>query len=205
LQANKAKSYQVESLRSIEEYKSLREEILTRGRGVAQVIITSLIILVPFISTIIVYVTQHSIEMKKNPNILYPYIFLCPLLIVIPCTFFLISLRKDIYRYGTYIQVFYEEGSDGPKWETMLHKFRQIHQEESFDPTFWLYWALFFICGGFFGYILIVLSFSLLHLIVPFVAAMLLLKSHYTYRQIPTKIRKKLYNNWLEIKRTLGN
>ncbi|MDP2754898.1 MAG: hypothetical protein Q8P40_10995 [Nitrospirota bacterium] len=186
--------------RELEEYKALRNEILVRGRGIGHLLIASLVILVPFISTIILYVMQNSEKMKGDPSLLYSYIFLFPLLIIIPCAFFIVALRKDIYRYGTYIEIFFEEGSDGPKWETALSKLRQIRCEESLDPTFWLYWALFFICSGFFGYTLFLLKLQKLHLLVPLIVALFLVKAHLTYKKTPTKIRKNLYNNWLSVR-----
>jgi len=189
--------------RQIEEYTALRQEILARGRGVSQVILGSLVIVVPFISSIIIYFLKNANDIKTNPSILYPYIFLFPLLIILPCSFFIVALRKDIFRYSTYIEVFFEEQDKGPKWETALSKYRQVSCKESLDPTFWLYWALFCICAGGFYYSLNLLGKSNIHLISLILLAILLLRAQLLYINIPKKSRIKFYHNWLDVRKHL--
>jgi len=187
---------------TLEEYKALRQEIQSRAHLIIQIFTVNLIILVPFISGIAFYVLRNLTDIKDQPNLLYPYICLSPILILLPCTYLITSLRKDFFRCGTYTQVFLEDESE-LKWETALDKFREAYSEESFDPMFGAYWALFSICTILFGYTLYSLSLSLWHLFLTLLAALILVKSHWTYRQIPINTRKEFYNQWKDIKKTM--
>ena len=187
-----------------EEYRSLTEEIKLRDRGMLQIFTISLMVLVPFISGIIIYSMQHWADIKAHPTVFAPYMFLSPLLILIPCTYLLTSLRRNVFRCGTYIQVFLENDA-GLRWETALDRFREIHKEESLDPTFVVYWAIFAICSGLFSYALYFLSMSLWHLVAPLLLALLLLKSHLAYRRVPTKTRNEFYEQWLKIKQAMDD
>ena len=91
---------------NLEEYKALRQEIESRAHLIVQVFATSLVVLVPFISGIAVYELRNQADIKAEPSLLYPYLFLFPLLILVPCIYLLTSLRKDFFRCGTYIEVF---------------------------------------------------------------------------------------------------
>lgn len=58
-------------------------------------------------------------------------IFLAPLIIIIPSLFFLASQLESTIRIATYIQVFFEEGSDELNWETKLFQLK----EKGFIPS----------------------------------------------------------------------
>jgi len=186
----------------LEEYKALRREIDSRAHLIVQIFAISLAILVPFISGITVYELQSQTAINAGPSLLSPYMFLFPLFILIPCLYLLTSLRKDFFRCGTYIEVFLEDGLE-LKWETALHKFREIQAEESLGPVLGVYWALFAVCAGLFGYWLYFLSLPLWHLFTVLVATLFLLRAHLAYRAVPTKTRKQFYEHWCDIKQKM--
>ncbi len=190
------------STAELEEYKVLREEVQSRVHGFIQVFTISLLILVPFISGIIIYWLQSRADMKADPSLFYAYILLTPLLILIPFAYFLTSLRKDIFRCGTYIQVFLEGNGDF-RWESALSEFRKIYGRETIEPAFLIYWGLFLICSGLFGYSLYFLSQSSWNLFVILFAAILLLIAYLDFRRVRTKTREAFCNQWRNIKEAM--
>lgn len=187
---------------NLEEYKTLREELQVRVRGFIYVFAISLVVLVPFISGIIIYWMESMAVMKADPSLLYAYILLSPLFILIPCAYLLVSLRKDIFRCGTYIQVFLESDSEF-RWESALSEFRQTYSEETLEPAFWVYWAFLAICSGLFGYTLYLLSQSFWHLVVALLLTLFLAKAHFDYKRVLTKTSEAFRNRWGEIKEAM--
>ena len=193
---------------SLEEYKALRQEIDSRAHLIIQIFTVSLSISVPLISGITFYVLKNFANIINQQNIIYPYIFLSPIIIFLPCYFLITSLRKDFFRCGTYIQVFLENENKF-YWETALDKFRESYNEESLDPISGAYGVLVIICVSLFWHFLYVASSLecqlLLALVITLVIFLLFIRVYMLYRKIPTKTRKDYYNKWQTIKEAMEN
>lgn len=70
------------------------------------------------------------------------YLFLTPVVILIPGLAILRSHRKGIYRMGTYIEVFLEAPPSGAQWHHALAEFRKADKDESLDYVPLTIWML---------------------------------------------------------------
>ena len=188
---------------SLEEYKALRQEIDTTAHLIIQIFTISLSISVPLISGITFYVLNNFNNINNHQNFIYPYIFLSPIIIFLPCYFLITSQRKNFFICGTYIQVFFEKENE-LCWETALDKFRESYKEESLDPISGAYGVLIIICVSLFWYFLYIVSSLecqlLLALVITLVIILLFIRVDILYRKIPTKIRKEYFYKWQIIK-----
>ncbi len=178
-----------------EEYKSLRSSIDDATRMQIQIFTFSVITSTTLLGVIL-----------KFGNPIYTsrtvYVFLIPPLIIIPCSLLIKNLRSEIYRAGTYIQVFIE--NDSPfLYEGALSIIRdRFKSKESFDPIFSVYWILLLICA-----VLFVSSEldSKIPLDLPqslpwLVASFFLAKANGQYREIPSTSRLLMLDQWRSIK-----
>jgi hypothetical protein len=95
----------------LEEYKTLREEILYRGRRKINIVIYTVLAT----GALLGYAIQ-------NPS---PYVFLIPLAILIPFSYNIKGLANGNLKIATYISVVIESKSDRLNWETFNKKYRK--------------------------------------------------------------------------------
>ena len=100
-----------------EEYKHLYSEISRNSQIFQNVFLSNISITAAMIG--------YGLSNKEGS------IFLAPLIIIIPSLFFLASQLESTIRIATYIQVFFEEGSDELNWETKLFQLK----EKGFIPS----------------------------------------------------------------------
>ena len=180
------------------EHRVLMSHIESQFRLIIQVFIASLIVSLGLLG----YALQIAVS--------DPYVFLSPILIFMPCSYLLISLREEIFRWGTYIIVFIEDGKD-LRYETALAKFREKYRlPESLTPIYWSYWLLLTISVFLFalhswragppclqywiGWGLVILA-----------TGLILYLLHRRYSQIPEKKTKEFRDMWESIKKDLNN
>jgi hypothetical protein len=94
-----------------EEYKSLRDEILTHFQISNNF----------YLSSIIATGAIYGFAFNKDISFA-PYIFLIPLLILIPSMFNIAFRSESAIRIGTYIQIFYNEKEKIEGWESRFYK-----------------------------------------------------------------------------------
>ena len=178
-----------------EEYISLRSSIDDASRMQIQVFTFSVITS----TTILGVILQFGNQIYTSSTI---YVFLMPPLIIIPCSFLIKNLRAEIYRAGTYIQVFVED--DSPfMYEGALSIIRdRFKSKESFGPIFTAYWILLLICAVLFISSAIDSKIPLgLPQSLPWLAASFFLaKANGQYREIPSKNRQMMLDQWRSIK-----
>jgi len=92
----------------MEEYKTLREEILEMDKRKNNLIVYAVV------ATATIF--GFSVEYPS------PFIVLLPLLIVIPLGYQVLELQRCILFVGTYISVEIESKVDGLQWETFVKK-----------------------------------------------------------------------------------
>ena len=97
----------------IEEYKNLYNELHSSSDKVSFAI--------NLMYSISVGVITYGLSQGDSVNNL---IFLAPLILIIPLTFFIYSQLNAIARIGSYIKVFHEGKENGLLWETRVSKFK---------------------------------------------------------------------------------
>ena len=178
-----------------EEYKSLRSSIDDASRIQIQV----------FTFSVITSITLLGVILKFGSNIYTSrtvYVFLMPPLIIIPCSFLIKNLRAEIYRAGTYIQVFIE--NDSPfLYEGALSILRdRFKSKEAFGPIFSAYWIILAICAVLFISSELDSKIPLdLPQALPWLAASFFLyRANCQYSEIPSTNRLMLLDQWRSIR-----
>lgn len=122
----------------LEEYKYIQQEIVTHQRLVFQVFVISVI---ASLSIFGYYLGNYvSVENTENLTNLIP---IFPLAVIIPSALIITRIREDIFRWGAYIQVFFE--NEEPAYETRLSIIRDNRSnsfKESYTPIFCIWWIL---------------------------------------------------------------
>jgi len=176
------------------EYNALRSQIEGQFKLIVQVFTASVIGAVALFG----YVFQSSVSSSISNAV--PFLLLTPLAILIPCAYFLSSLRREIFEWAAYIQVFLEDGQDN-KYETMRAKFRERNKpKESLSPIAWTYWALFVMCVCAFGWGLCIASLSFFWIAIALIPFCLLIMWHIGYVRIPFKDSNEALSRWRKIK-----
>jgi hypothetical protein len=178
------------------EYNALRSQIEGQFRLIVQVFTVSVIASVALFG----YVFQSLVRSSSFSNEAV-FLLLTPLAIFVPCAYFLSSLRREIFEWGAYIQVFLEGEKDN-KYETMRAKFRERYKpKESLSPIAWTYWALFAMCAGAFIWrVLSVASVSRPWIAIILIPLGFLIKWYTEYVRIPFKDSSEALNRWRKIK-----
>lgn len=178
-----------------EEYKSLRSAIDDASRMQIQVFTFSVITSTTLLGVILKFGSQVYTSRTV-------YVFLMPTLIIIPCSFLIKNLRAEIYRTGTYIQVFIE--NDSPfLYEGALSIIRnKFKSKEAFGPIFSAYWILLLICAMLFVSSVIdsKIQLDLLQLLPWLLASLFLATANGQYKEIPSKKRLMMLEQWRSIK-----
>lgn len=177
---------------SVEEYKSLREEIIHSYT----IVDSSRNILYVTVAYILTFATN-----KDNP-----LLYLLPFAVIIPVYLVAINYTFDMYRIGTYIMIFAESGTDDYKWET--RQFNLNRQPKRSMPrqakTFHIpYVLLGFACSALFfssvDYNNLSAS-SFFQVVVGIVLLMLLLSIYIYYRDM-ISVQNKYIEGWKEVLR----
>jgi hypothetical protein len=186
----------------LEEYRALREEMRQRQAAMTQLFLASLVAAVALISGITAfYFNVYTKNPGKIPDHL-ALILLAPILIIIPILYIIRSHRRDIRRFASYIQVFFEETGCGLKWETAHDKWTDTRKEEGHDAVPWTFWVLGFVC---FGLYWIGLDFSkvsnkCLYVIIPLLVFFIfMLHAHVTYAKSKDKYHRECLKLWRTI------
>jgi len=181
---------------SAEEYKALRRQIEAHFRLIVQVFTASIISTVALFG----YFFQLLARSDGSVSHLMPFLLLAPLAISIPCAYFIGSLRREIFKFGTYVQIYLEDRK-GWRYETELCKYREHHkEEESLYTITFTYWALFLMCAISFWWGLNVTSVPLWWLFLLGIPGFLMIRWHRQYKAIPTRDRKIIEERWRAIK-----
>jgi hypothetical protein len=178
------------------EYEGIRRQVEGQFSLIVQVFVASVIASVALFG----YGFQTLARKEDSVSGLAPFLVLAPLAITIPCAYFIASLRREIFKWGTYIQTFLEDGRN-LRYETELARYREKYKEtESLSPIALTYWGLFLIFASSFGWGLHTSSSSLWWLFVLVLPVCLLLHWNCRYNAIPTKDRGKMEERWRTIK-----
>jgi len=102
----------------IEEYKSLRDSIHLHMK------------LIPQILALTVTATGMLIGYGISSTSKNALVFLTPILIIIPCSYFIYSQMDELIRKGAYLMAQFEQGS-GWGWETVLFEYRKQREQKS--------------------------------------------------------------------------
>ena len=178
---------------TIKEYDHLRDLIEARESAIRVLFSTSVSVSIPLLSAIIGFV------FTRDMQFVFSYLFLCPVLISIPFFQLLSSHRRDLFRAGNYIRVFFDEDRGGHGWDTSLNKYRKIEHGESLNTIHYLYWALHVICSFLFLYTLLVQGSSVLpHLIPLLIVTLFLTRANRTYRSAWNQ-RSRMLDVWRQV------
>lgn len=185
---------------STEEYTWLRQHIYGQFRLVAQVFTASIIAVGALLGYIISNLYGANLAASSSGLSITPFLSLAPLAIAIPCAYFVGALRKEIFKWGMYIEV-YLEGKNNWRYETELAKYRIMFPErESFNPIAITYWVFAVVCGLLFWWSLTQANMSyfwLLFLTIPFIV---LGVWYIDYKDIPYRYSEQYRKNWIEVK-----
>ena len=198
--------------KSREEYNKLARHIEGQFRLIVQVFTVSIVAAVALLGYVLKVLTAGGVY--SDLMVLLP---LAPLAITTPCAYLIRELRKEIFKWGAYVQVYLEDGGDW-RYETELTKYMRIHshvEKESFNLIGIAYWVLFGVCGGvsvgwgvwgmyegsmMLGAVIVLAS------AVSIVFGLLWLYRTWwaDYKDIPVQYREKYVRRWTEVKQ-MGN
>lgn len=129
----------------IEEYKQVRAELMERERFIGQLAIVAFVSSATLISGLLGAFSGKNLTPSQLGGFI-PYLMLAPLLVTIPIYFIVGSHRKDLFRAGAYLQVFYEEDGAGIGWQTRIQQFRAKKKGDSLDTLPLFFWSVAIIC-----------------------------------------------------------
>lgn len=181
------------------DYTWLRKHIYGQFRLIAQVFTASVIAVGALLGYIINSVFTSDIVLCSEFSIT-PFIFLAPLAVAIPCAYFIGELRKEIFKWGTYVEVYLED-REKLNYETELGKYRVMFPEsESLNPIAITYWVFAILCGLLFWHSLYLAGMCYLWLLILFVPFVFLGVWFKGYKDIPYKYSKRYRENWTRVK-----
>jgi len=190
----------------LEEYKQIRDDITDLERAMTQLFAVAVATSVTILSAVGAFFFKIEPEVLEKLSAAYAYPFLGPEAILIPILFLLVSHRRDIHRFGTYLLVFYEEHDFGPMWEIKVTRFREKKKGESLDVLPVTFWGIYVISViGFIYALSKVTDINCQTALFPgsliIVTLVLMAYGHYKFRHASTTIRDDYYKIWKEIDR----
>ena len=195
--------------KDVEEYRAIRQHIHGQFTLIFQVFTVSIVTTIALLGYALNNTLGVFAKAEHISNLgLYLFFPLIPLAIIIPFAFLIKSLRKEIFKWGAYVEVYLEDGKNW-KYETELNKYMEKHRErESFNPIALSYFVLGGLCFGLSLSLYLYkfpLSFpSLFYLIAIFVFAIVmgwLYKKWWDdYKDIPIQARQEYILRWKETK-----
>lgn len=169
-------------------------------RLIVQVFTASLVVSAPLLGYGLRVLSETDSAANTVSHFL-PFLVLTPLAILIPSAYLIAFLRKEIFKWGSYIRVYLEDGKE-LKYETELAKYRdKFPESESFNAIAFTYLAFAVICAVAFGYGLHASSMSSLWLFVLVVPLCFVLHWYPSYRSIPSQCSREYDSRWASVKR----
>lgn len=139
---------------SREEFVQLHEHIRQSDTVMVQILTVVIVASTTLLSAISAFYFEHYINTDRSINVAISYLFLAPLLIVIPGLAMIRASRRGIYRMGTFIKVFYENSDSGAMWHRCLDHFRRVNKDETMDYVPYAFWMITLLCIGLFWFAL---------------------------------------------------
>jgi len=184
------------------EYRALREEILHNDRLIIEVFTFSII----SSGALIGYSTSLFSSTDSSSFQYAPFIALIPLIIIIPCTYLLTSLRLQIIRLGSYIRAYIETKLDDLNYEGAVAKLAKSEKGSalmklSMTPISLTYIAIFLLCWIIFFAIYpinfgeILEAYMLIPIVILIISAIFFFHSQYSFFEIGNK-KETFYNQW---------
>lgn len=190
----------------LEEYKQLRSELSDREAAIRRYFLFCIV------STGSIMASAATLFFSKNPSSTlssnisswFPYVFISPIVIILPLSFLMVANRKDIFFIGTYLKVFYDQRNLGTKWETSIEKFyaneERKHSLDGIPRTIFMLVSLSYIAfvmaeRGLKGHFEI----SAWHIIIVLIPYLLIVVFWLKFNEIPNRLRTKYLNRWNQI------
>lgn len=194
--------------KSSEEYNKLARQVEGQFRLIVQVFTVSIVAAVALLGYVLKLLAAGEVD--SDFTVFLP---LAPLAITTPCAYLIRELRKEIFKWGAYVQVYLEDGEDW-RYETELTKYMRRHsdvEKESFNPIGIAYWVLFGVCGGVsigwgiwrvYEASMMLRAVILLLAVVAIVVGVLWLYKRWwvDYKDIPMQYREEYVRRWTEVK-----
>jgi hypothetical protein len=178
----------------IEEYKSLRQQIDNQSKLMIQVFSFSIISSFAFLG----YFLQLLNGTRFSFLILH--LLFAPSFIIVPCAYLIKDMRDEIYKWGTYIQVFIEN-ENSSLYEGALGRIRERYRtSESFNTMFLTFWSFTLACVCLYAFL--AKKYFLLELWQPLpwlCVIWLLHRAENEFKVIPSKKRKIYLEEWRSI------
>lgn len=169
----------------IEEYKQLHEHIRVHEKEMGNLTIAMVTVSVALLSAVGIFYFRISSQSSGGLNIALSYLFLSPVLIVIPLLSAIRGHRDSLYKMGLYIKVFYEIEFGGIGWHVRLEKYQARQKGESQDSAPYFAWVVFFISYFFYLYSLTQAQIiSCFHYFSPLIFIPALVLQHYKHNDI---------------------
>jgi len=185
-----------------EEYRELRAAILQRDTSMTQIFLVGLVANVTLIIGISAFYFNIYTKSPSDITAKLSYVFLGPVAIIIPTLAILISHRRDIRLFGSYIFVFYEDLGYGPTWETSHDRKTDLDTEEAHDFVPMTLWALHSICLALFWYSLSLCPDNTLyyHIASPLPLIVIMAMTHYRYMNSKQQFYRQKVAMWRKIR-----
>ena len=195
--------------KDVEEYRAIRQHIHGQFTLIFQVFTVSIVAAIALLGYALNNILG-AFAKAQDVSSLGVYLFfpLIPLAVIVPFAFLIKSLRKEIFKWRAYVEVYLEDGKDW-KYETELDKYMTKYRErESFNPIAISYFVLSGLCFAFSVGLYLYkfqLSFpNLFYLMAILVFAVIIGWLHKKwwddYKDIPIEARKGYILRWKETK-----
>ena len=186
----------------IEEYKQVRAELMERERVIGQLAIVSFISSATLISGLLGAFFGKTLTSAQLGGLM-PYLMLAPLIVVIPIFFIIGSHRRDLFRAGAYLQVFYEEDGAGIGWQTRIQQFRSKKKGDSLDTLPLFFWFVAGVCAVSFFSLRggdNLCEYTWLDLVAIIIVSALMIRADYLYASAPKRHRAECIDAWRAVK-----
>ena len=109
--------------KDVEEYRALRQHIQGQFTLIFQVFTVSIVAAIALLGYALNNILGILAKAQDVSNLgLYLFFPLLPLIVIIPFALLIKALRKEIFKWGAYVEVYLEDGKDW-KYETELNKY----------------------------------------------------------------------------------
>jgi hypothetical protein len=134
-------------VKDVEEYRAIRQHIQGQFTLIFQVFTASIVAAIALLGYALNNILGTFTNSQDISNLgLFLLFPLIPLAVIVPFAFLIKSLRKEIFKWGAYVEVYLEDGKDR-KYETELSKYMTKYRErESFNPIALSYFVLSGLC-----------------------------------------------------------
>ena len=136
----------------LEEFSQMHEHLREHEKSMSSLMIVMITASATLLSAVgIFYFRLYSVN-PGGVNLAFSYLFLSPVVVVIPLMAAIRGHRESLYKMGLYIKVFFEGDESGALWHRRLESYQRHIKGESHDSVPYFAWVIAIISYAFFTF-----------------------------------------------------